>query len=86
MKRIKAGCIYQTLIFRQKDDCGLSIEEQLICNREEVECYKDGLIKNKTRHIITDVSENRDGSITVCVRKEVNDHTDIAEYFEAEIG
>lgn len=50
MKRVKAGCILQTLVFLQKEDCGFSRELQLKYNREEVEKYKEELQKHKTRH------------------------------------
>ena len=81
MKRVKAGCILQTLVFLQKDDCGLSAETQLICNRQEVEKYKADLEKNKTRYQILEVAEQPDASIIVRVRKQLNDKTDVSEYF-----
>ena len=40
MKRVKAACILQTLVFAQKEDCGLTREQQLRLNRDEVSCYK----------------------------------------------
>ena len=81
MKRVKSGCILQTLVFLQKDDCGLSKESQLIYNREEVEKYKAGLEKNKTRHQIVSVDKQEDASIIVRVRKQLSDSTDVSEYF-----
>lgn len=81
MKRVKAGCILQTLVFLQKDDCGLSKESQLKCNREEVEKYKGDLEKNKTRYQLVSVEEQEDASIVVRVRKHLNDKTDVSEYF-----
>ena len=81
MKRVKAGCILQTLVFLQKDDCGFSKETQLIYNRQEVEKYKADLEKNKTRYQIVEVAEQPDASIIVRVRKHLNDKTDISEYF-----
>ncbi len=81
MKRVKAGCILQTLVFLQKEDCGFSKESQLIYNREEVEKYKKDLEKNKTRYRIVSVEEQEDASIIVRVRKQLNDKTDISEYF-----
>ena len=36
MKRVKAACILQTLVFSQKDDCGLTHEQQLKVNHDEV--------------------------------------------------
>lgn len=82
MKRVKSGCILQTLVFMQKDDCELSKESQLALNRDEVEHYKHSLEKNKTRYQILDVTEMSDGSIVVKVRKHLNDKTDTGEYFD----
>ena len=44
MKRVKAACIFQTLVFFQKEDCGLSKELQVKYNHEDVEKYKNMLI------------------------------------------
>jgi len=82
MKRVKAGCILQTLVFMQKDDCDLSIESQRIYNREEIEKYKKELEKNKTRYKIVSVTEQEDASIIVKVRKQLGEKIDIGEYFE----
>ena len=81
MKRVKAGCILQTLVFLQKDDCGFSKESQLRYNREEVEKYKKDLEKNKTRYQIVSVEEQDDASIIVRVRKHLNDKINVSEYF-----
>lgn len=43
MKRIKAACIRQTLVFSQKEGSGFSREHCLECNREEVGRYKSAL-------------------------------------------
>ena len=81
MKRVKAGCILQTLVFAQKPDCGLSLDARLKCNRQEIESYKEGLEKNQTRYQIVSVEEQRDSSIIVRIRKQLNDKTDVDEYF-----
>ena len=81
MKRVKAGCILQTLVFMQKEDCGFSKESQLIYNRLEVEKYQKELDKNKTRYQIVSVEEQQDASIILRVRKQLNDKTDVGEYF-----
>jgi hypothetical protein len=57
MKRVKSGCILQTLVFLQKEDCGFSKEAHLKYNLEEVEKYKKELEKNKTRYQILGVAE-----------------------------
>lgn len=81
MKRVKSGCILQTLVFLQKEDCCFSKESQLKYNREEVEKYKATLEKNKTRYQIVSVEEKEDASIIVRVKKQLNDSTDVSEYF-----
>ena len=82
MKRVKSGCILQTLVFLQKEDCGFSKESQLKYNREEVEKYKKDLEKNKTRYQIVSIDEQADASIIVRVKKHINDKTDVSEYFD----
>ncbi len=81
MKRVKAGCILQTLVFLQKENCGLSKETQLRYNREEVEKYKASLEKNRTRYQIISIEEQADASVVVHVKKQLNDSTDTDEYF-----
>ena len=81
MKRVKAACIYQTLVFSQKSELGLSKERALRLNREEYERYKTGLERTRTRYMIVDSAETDDGSIVVKVRKQYNDKIDVAEYF-----
>ena len=81
MKRVKAACILQTLVFSQKPEMGYSKARTLELNREEVENYKKTLERAKTRYQITDSVEQEDGSIVVHVRKQYNDTADISEYF-----
>ena len=81
MKRIKAACIQQTLVFAQKDDCGLSREQQLKVNRDEVACYKAAMDRSRTRYQIDEEAEQADGSIIVRVKKQYNDKADVSEYF-----
>lgn len=79
MKRVKAACILQTLVFQQKEDSGLSRDAIAAMNREEVQRYKHNL--ERTRYQITGEEEQEDGSILVRVRKQYNDRTDVSEYF-----
>ncbi len=81
MKRVKAACILQTLIFAQKPEFNYSKERALAINREEIEHYKKTLERAKTRYIITDTAEQEDGSIIIHVKKHYNDKTDVSEYF-----
>lgn len=82
MKRIKAACVFQTLIFFQKEDCGLSKELQAKYNREDVEKYKNALARARTRYRIVEEAEQPDGSVIVKVRKQYSDHADVGEYFD----
>lgn len=81
MKRIKAACILQTLVFSQKEDAGLTPDEALRLNRAEVEHYRTGLNRTGTRHQITETAEQPDGSIILHVRKQYNCKADVDEYF-----
>ena len=82
MKRVKAACILQSLVFMQKEDCGLSKTAILETNRREVENYKKTLERTRTRYQIVSEEEQEDGSIIVRVRKQYNDKADVAEYFQ----
>lgn len=81
MKRVKAACIFQTLVFSQKEDCGLSREQILNLNRQEVSRYKQTMDRTRTRYQIDSETEAEDGSITLHVRKQYNDKADVSEYF-----
>lgn len=82
MKRVKAACILQTLVFAQKPEMGYSKDRALRINKEEIEHYKATLERAKTRYQIIDTVEQEDGSIVVHVRKQYNDKADVSEYFE----
>lgn len=81
MKRVKSGCVLQTLTFIQKEELNLSKEESLKLNKEEVKHYEEILKNHNTKYQILDTKEESDGSITVHVRKQINDSTDVSEYF-----
>ena len=76
MKRVKAACILQTLVFSQKDDCGLTHEQQLKANHGEVNRYKATMDRSRIRYQITKETEQADGSVLVRVRKQYNDKAD----------
>lgn len=82
MKRVKAACILQTLVFSQKEDCGLSKEAILDTNRREFENYKKTLERTHTRYQIVGQEQLENGSILVRVRKQYNDKADVSEYFQ----
>ena len=81
MKRVKAACILQTLVFSQKDDAGFTRDQALRLNWEEVKRYKTTLERTHTRYQILDETEQEDGSIQLHVRKQYNDKADVSEYF-----
>ncbi len=81
MKRVKAACILQTLVFAQKPEMGYGKERALKINQEEFEHYKATLERTKTKYQIIDTVEQEDGSIIVHVRKQYNDKADVSEYF-----
>lgn len=81
MKRVKAACILQTLIFMQKDGLGLSRDRILAMNKDEVEKYKQSLERTNTKHVIVDELEQDDGSIVVHVKKQYSTTADVGEYF-----
>ena len=82
MKRVRAACIFQTLVFGQKPENGFSPEQAQRLNRDELEKYKAQLERTKTRYQITDEAVEADGSIVIRVRKQYNDSTDVSEYFQ----
>lgn len=81
MKRIKAACILQTLVFAQKDDCGMTREQQFKVNHDEVNRYKATMDRSHIRYQIAEETERADGSVLVRVRKQYNDKADVSEYF-----
>jgi site-specific recombinase, resolvase family len=66
VKRVKAACILQTLIFAQKPETGYTKERALKINKEEFEHYKVTLDRAKTRYQIIDTVEQEDVSRSSC--------------------
>lgn len=81
MKRVKFGCICQTLLFSQKPDLGLSKDEAIEANRQEVTRYKSSFERSRTKYVILDETVQDDGSILLHVKKQINATTDPSEYF-----
>lgn len=65
MKRVKSACIFQTLIFQQKEDFGYSRERAAALNHEELERYKASLEKTHTRYQITEETNQPDDSVII---------------------
>lgn len=70
MKRVKAACITQTLHFLLKEDCGKEYAKRLV--QAEVQKYKDGLDKSKTKYKILSEEVQPDGSIVIEIKKQYN--------------
>ena len=81
MKRVKSGCICQTLIFSQKPDLGITKEEVLTANRQELTRYKRSMERSRTKYLILDETVQGDGSLLVHVKKQISATTDTSEYF-----
>lgn len=82
MKRVKAGCILQTLVFLQKNDGYLSKNAIAEANRREVERYFQTLDRSHTRYQLVSQEEQEDGTILIRIRKQYNDKVDVSEYFQ----
>ena len=70
MKRVKAACICQTLHFMLKEDVNRDYALKQV--EQEVEQYKQGLEKNRTKYKITEQTAQPDGSILMKVIKQYN--------------
>lgn len=82
MKRVKSGCISQTLVFSQKPELGLTKNEAIHANRQELTRYKVSMEHSRTKFVILDETVQDDGSILVHVKKQINATTDTSEYFK----
>ncbi len=81
MKRIRSACILQTVVFSQKPEADFPQDIALKINREEFDRYKAALERARTKYIITDVSEEENGSVVVHIKKQYNNNADVSEYF-----
>ncbi len=72
----------QTLVFVQKPELGLSVDEARKINHEEIEIYKKKLEMAKTRYVIVSVEDQDDGSVVVHVKKQYNLRVDADEYLK----
>ncbi len=79
MKRVIAACLYQTLHFQLKED--IPHDEAVCFVKAEVEKYKAGLERKKTKYKIDNETEQPDGSIILKVRKQ-NLSTPVGEYMD----
>ncbi len=82
MKRVKAACILQTLVFSQKPEMNYSKDVALKLCHDEINHYKSTLERSRTRYKIVSEEEQEDGSVIVRVKKQYNDKADVSEYFD----
>ncbi len=82
MKRVKAACLFQTIVFVQKPDCGLEPDVQRQYNREDAEKYKKRLAESGIRYRIVDECEQPDGSVMLKVRRQYSETAGVGEYMD----
>ena len=70
MKRIKAACLEQTILFQLKDGFATEWAKKQI--RQEYESYKLQLDRHKTLYRIIEETEQPDGSLLVKIKKQNN--------------
>ena len=70
MKRIKAACITQTLVFSNHDGETTEYAKKMI--QKEYEKYKEQLDKGRTKYVILSEKVNDDGSIIIEIKKQYN--------------
>ena len=70
MKRIKAACITQTLVFSNHDGEMTEYAKKMI--QKEYEKYKEQLDKSRTKYVILSENINDDGSIIIEIKKQYN--------------
>lgn len=79
MKRIKAASLCQTLHFQFKEDIPHAEATALV--KQEVEHYKQGLERNRTKFKIVEEHEEADGSILIKIIKQYNS-SPVGEYMD----
>ena len=70
MKRIKAACITQTLVFSNHDGETTEYAKKMI--QKEYEKYREQLDKSRTKYVILSEKVNDDGSIIIEIKKQYN--------------
>lgn len=70
MKRIKAACIMQTLVFSNHDGETTEYAKKMVL--KEYEKYKDQLDRSRAKYKILSEKINEDGSIVIEIKKQYN--------------
>ena len=79
MKRVKAACICQTLHFMLKEDVAHDWAVKQV--EQEVEHYKEQLVKKCTKHRIVEETKQSDGSIILKIIKQ-NSTSPVGDYLD----
>ncbi|MCM1025403.1 MAG: hypothetical protein NC432_03145 [Roseburia sp.] len=79
MKRIKAACITQTVIFSLKEDFGRDYAAKHV--QEEVQRYKRQLDRSKIQYRILSEETQADGSVIIEIKKQYN-NSPVGKYMD----
>ena len=79
MKRVKAACICQTLHFMLKEDVAHDWAVKQV--EQEVEHYKEQLVKNRIQHKIVEETKQPDGSVIIKIIKQ-NSTSPVGDYLD----
>lgn len=82
MKRVKAACILQTLIFMQKEEVNFTKDEALKLNNDELSRYLNSLDETGSKYSVDSKEVSDNGSIILRIRKQYTSSTPVGEYFE----
>lgn len=82
MNKIQSACVFQTILFTQKTELGLSKEAAIKANKDEIFQYLKGLDNLHVRYQVTDEKIQEDGSIVIKLRKQQDYLTDVQSYFK----
>lgn len=82
MKRVKAACILQTLIFMQKEEVNFTKDEALKLNNDKLSRYLNSLDETGSKYSVDSKEVSDNGSIILRIRKQYTSSTPVGEYFE----
>lgn len=80
MKRIKAACLMQTVLFMPKDD-SLPAEVNRVQTQREYEAYREMMKRNGTQFKILEELPQSNGSLIIKLKKQ-NNQQPVGTYFD----
>lgn len=80
MKRIKAACITQTILFINKDAWGSDYSKRKV--QEEIKRYKYRMDRENTRYKVISEEVQEDGSVIMEIVKEYGNRTAVGNYLD----